>query len=120
MGRWSGNWDRGERASDGQGLNPGSDNLPYAVCTPETVLLLGPAFTPASRCIRTQEVRVLLHEAAFTPALENREAHRRLCAGDRPGLCSASVPSVVLPVMRPSSPRFFHVASMSALTLWFV
>lgn len=91
--------DRGERASEGQGLNPGSDSLPYTISTPETVLM---------------------HEAAFTPALENREAHRRPCVGDGPGLRPASVPSVTLAVMRPSSPRFVHVASMSALTPCFV
>lgn len=74
MGRWSGNGDRGERASEGQGLNPGSDNLPHAASAPKTVLL---------------------HGAAFTPALEKHEAHRRPCAGDhRPPLCWCSISDV--------------------------
>lgn len=92
MGRWSGNGDRGERHRKVRvwilalttcltldphprlfSTSPPS-HLPHAASAPETVLL---------------------HGAAFTPALEKHEAHRRPCAGDhRPPLCWCSISDV--------------------------
>lgn len=85
--------DRGERAS-GQGLNPGSENLPYAISTLRLFSSTRPPSHPPWKTVRL----------TGGLALET-------------GLACAISESAV---MRPSSPRFVHVARVSALTPCFV